>query len=329
MDESCSVRLVQPFMRFAATHESVNDLAPQQLLSMDPDARVPLREAHAGLQRASERLGDDNLGLKLGSTWSFGRGGTFDYVVRSAATVRDSVGVATRFSRLLANPFLVSLETWKRHSVIRLDDEVPWSRHTGDFALTTWYRAHSVDELPKASRPECWFPHPAPNDTSEYHRTFPGTSLKFGAPFLGMVFDREYENAPMPVADPVLHSIICARADSLLASIAESQAVTLRVRRMIALAIDESREPTALSVARSLHMSRRTMSRRLEQEGTSFTEELDKTRRELGLSYVRQSKSSLTEVAFQLGFAHVESFNRAFKRWTGTTPLVYRTSHER
>ena len=130
---------------------------------------------------------------------------------------------------------------------------------------------------------------------------FPATSLRFGAPFLGLVFEHEYEDAPMPVSDPVLHSIVCARADSLLASITESQAITLRVRRVIAHAIHEGTEPTALGVARILHMSRRTLSRRLDQEGTSFTEELDKTRRELGLSFVRQSKLSLIEVAFQLG----------------------------
>lgn len=329
MDESCSVRMVQPFMRFAAGHEVVGDLVVEQLFSMDLDARVPLREAHGALVLASQRLKDDDLGLKLGHSFAFGSGGTFDYAVRSAATVKDSLGVAARYSKLLASPFSVSLESWKRHSVIRLDDDLSWSRLTGDFALAAWYRAHASDELPRDSRPECWFPYAAPEDTREYHRVFPSTSLKFGAPFLGLVFDCEYDDAPMPVSDPVLHSIVCARADSLLTSINESQAITLRVRRVIAHAIHEGTEPTALGVARVLHMSRRTLSRRLDQEETSFTEELDKTRRELGLLYVRESKLSLIEVAFQLGFAHVESFNRAFKRWTGTTPLAFRIAHER
>jgi AraC-like DNA-binding protein len=329
MDESCSVRMVQPFMRFASNHEVVKDLVAQQLFSMDLDSRIPLREAHGALQVASERLGDRDLGLKLGNSFTFGTGGTFDFVVRSAATVGDSLAVAARYSKLLASPFSVTLERWKRHSVLRFDDEIPWSRYTGDFGLAAWYRAHAADELPKASRPECWFPYAPPEDTREYHRVFPGMSLKFGAPFLGLVFDRDYEDAPMPVSDPVLHSLVCARADSLLTTINEQQAITLRVRRVIAHAIHQGAEPSALGVARVLHMSRRTLSRRLDQEGTSFTNELDKTRRELGLSYVGESKLSLIEVAFQLGFAHVESFNRAFKRWTGTTPLAYRTAHER
>jgi AraC-like DNA-binding protein len=329
MDESCTVRMVQPFMRFASSHEAVRDLVAEQLFSMDLDARIPLRAAHDALALASERMRDRDLALKLGNSFAFGTGGTFDYVVRSAATISDSLAVAARYSKLLASPFTVTHEHWKRHSVIRFDDQIPWETHTGDFGLAAWYRAHAADELPKASRPECWFPYAAPEDTREYHRVFPGTSLRFNAPFLGLVFDREYADAPMPVSDPVLHSIICARADSLLTAINESQAITLRVRRVIAYSIHQGTEPTALGVARLLHMSRRTLSRRLEDEGTSFTEELDKTRRELGLSYVRESKLSLIEIAFQLGFAHVESFNRAFKRWTGTTPLAYRTSHEK
>ena len=329
MDESCSVRMLQPFMRFASNHEVVRDLIAQPLLSMDLDARIPLREAHAALTVASERLKDEDLALKMGKAFAFGTGGTFDYAVRSAATVSDSLAVAARFTKLLAWPFSLTLERWKRHSVLRFDEEIPWSRLTGDFALAAWHRAHASDELPKASQPEFWFPYAAPADTGEYHSVFPGISLKFGAPFLGVVFDREYEDAPMPVSDPVLHSIVCARADSLLASVNAQQAITLRVRRVVAHFIHEGKEPTALDVARVLHMSRRTLSRRLDQESTSFTEELDKTRRELGLSYVGGSKLTLTEVAFQLGFAHVESFNRAFKRWTGTTPLVYRAAHEK
>jgi AraC-like DNA-binding protein len=328
MDATCSVRMVQPLMRLATGNELVRDLVPEQVAALDPDARIPLREAHAVLSVASERLRDDTLGLKLGRLMSFGTGGTFDYAVRSASTVRESLEVAARYSRLIANPFAVTLERWKRYAVIRFDDEVPWSPHIADFGLSAWYTAHVADELPQAARAEYWLPHAAPADTSEYHRTFKGGTLRFNAPFLGVVFEREYEEAPMPVSDPVLHSIICARADSLLASVADSR-VTLRVRRLIAEMIRAGSEPSALGVARMLRMSRRTLSRRLDQESTSFSEELDKTRREIGLSLVQKTKVPLVEVAFQLGFSHVESFNRAFKRWTGTTPLVYRASPAR
>src|SRR5262249_45022223 len=81
---------------------------------------------------------------------------------------------------------------------------------------------------------------------------------------------------------------------------------------------------TVPRVARALRMSRRTMSRRLEQEGTSFAEELDNARRELAIAYVHEAETPLKEVAFRLGFSHAESFHRAFKRWTGETPLAYR-----
>lgn len=328
MEASCSVRMLQPILRLASGNEAVRDLIPEQLAALDLDARVPLREAHAGLTLASERLRDDSIGLKLGRYMAFGTGGTFDYVVRSAGTVRESLEVAARYTRLIANPFSVTLERWKRHAVIRFDDDVPWSRQTADFALSAWHKAHASEELPKSAQPEYWLPHSAPADTTEYQRTFSGGVLRFNAPFLGLVFERECEDAPMPVSDPVLHSLIRARADTLLEGLADSR-VTLRVRRLIGETIRSGAEPSALGVARLLRMSRRTLSRKLDQEGTSFSEELDKTRRELGLSLVQRTKLSLVEVAFQLGFSHVESFNRAFKRWTGTTPLVYRASHER
>lgn len=328
MQGTCSVRMVQPMMRLAWGNEALRDLVPEQVASLDLDARLPLREAQGVVAVASERLRDETLGLKLGRTLAFGTGGTFDYVVRTAPTVRESLQMAARYAPLIAKPLAITLESWKRYSVIRLDDEVPWSRHMADFALSAWHQAHAADELPKGARPEYWFPYSAPADSSEHQRIFTGGSVRFNAPFLGVVFERDYEDAPMLFSDPALHLLIRARADTLLEGLSDSR-VTLRVRHLIAETLRAGAEPSALSVAHLLRMSRRTLSRKLDQEGTSFSEELDKTRRELGLSLVQKTKLSLIEVAFQLGFSHVESFNRAFKRWTGTTPLVYRAYHTR
>ncbi len=326
MEASCSVRMVQPFVTLAAANESLRDLVPSEIGLLDRDARVPLRPSQEVIAVGSERMKDPTLGLKLGQMLCFGMAGAFDYAVRSAATVRDSLVVAGRYSKLIAEPFHITVEARRRQTVIRFDDEVPWSKATADFALSAWYRTHSAEELPKASRPECWFPSAAPADTTEYERTFPGARLKFGAPFLGIAFDRAYENAPLPVFDPVLHAMLCARADSLVTDLSRMRALTLAVRRSIAQLLREGKEPTAHQIARSMRMSRRTFSRRLEQEGTTFADEFDNYRRKLALAYVRQSTAPLTEVAFQLGFSHVESFHRAFKRWTGNTPLAYRQS---
>jgi AraC-like DNA-binding protein len=66
------------------------------------------------------------------------------------------------------------------------------------------------------------------------------------------------------------------------------------------------------------------LSRKLEQEGTSVVAIADGVRHETALAYVLDRRLELTEVAFLLGFSHVESFHRAFKRWTGETPVAYR-----
>ena len=77
-------------------------------------------------------------------------------------------------------------------------------------------------------------------------------------------------------------------------------------------------------VARSLQMSERTLQRRLREFGTTFKSILNEVRRDLTNSYIRDSKLSLTEISFMLGFAEISTFSRAYKRWTGQSPSAYR-----
>jgi AraC-like DNA-binding protein len=97
-----------------------------------------------------------------------------------------------------------------------------------------------------------------------------------------------------------------------------------RLRRAIEQEIRASKRAIAPGVARAMRMSSSTLSRRLKQKGLSLAEELENARREMALAYLERADLSLTEVAFLLGFNHVQSFHRAFKRWTGEMPLAYR-----
>jgi AraC-like DNA-binding protein len=70
-----------------------------------------------------------------------------------------------------------------------------------------------------------------------------------------------------------------------------------------------------------LHMSPRTLHRRLEEEGTSFRQVLTEVRRELAARHLSERRLAIGEIAFLLGFSEPSAFHRAFKRWTGHGPL--------
>ncbi|HEY6561304.1 MAG TPA: AraC family transcriptional regulator ligand-binding domain-containing protein [Polyangiaceae bacterium] len=324
MSTLCSARLIKPFMRLATSQVAAREVVPNEFWSAGPDSRVSLAGAHTMLARGVELMRDEQLGLRLGAAMRFGEGGPFDYALRSAATLRDSLNVATKYAALLSDPFRVSLDTLHTRRVVRLDEELDWPRYSGDFAVSAFYSLHLTGELPNGAGVECWFPYAAPHDVDLYLRVFPGARLCFGAPCFGFAFDPEYEQMPLSGADGVLHAMHCQRLDSLLARLSAPRALNHDVRQMLKQLLRRQAPPAVADVARELHVSQRTLARKLEREGTSFTQELDGARRELALSFMLDSEISLTELAFRLGFSHTESFHRAFKRWTGEPPLAWK-----
>jgi AraC-like DNA-binding protein len=79
-------------------------------------------------------------------------------------------------------------------------------------------------------------------------------------------------------------------------------------------------------VARSLGMSKRTLARRLSDEGLNFTEILQQLRRDLAVRYLDDRKLHVSKIAWLLGFQEVSAFTHACKRWTGKTPREMRTA---
>lgn len=99
--------------------------------------------------------------------------------------------------------------------------------------------------------------------------------------------------------------------------------VVTRVRRCM-IELLPSGDVSRQAVARKLAMGERTMQRRLTEAGTSYAELLEALRRELAVDYLRTRRNTVHEVAYLLGFAEIASFTRAFRRWTGVPPSIWR-----
>ena len=132
---------------------------------------------------------------------------------------------------------------------------------------------------------------------------------------------------PLLDADEALSSIVRRRLDKALAErdLHDAGPFSERVRRLVG---EQLGGPTITpgSVARALAVSRRTLSRRLAGERTSFRGILNDLRREFACALLQDRSLSVGDIAFFLQYSEPAAFHRAFRRWTGQTPRDFRTA---
>ena len=128
-------------------------------------------------------------------------------------------------------------------------------------------------------------------------------------------------------ADAELSAILARHAQHLLEQLPPVNDFVAHVRRLVAEELAGG-DPSAEHIAARLHMSARTLRRRLQEHGARHKLLLDELRRELAIRYLSEERLEIAEVAFLLGFSEASAFHRAFKRWTGRTPSDYRESRD-
>jgi AraC-like DNA-binding protein len=324
-----STRLVEVFARVLRAEGKLSPEALAAFASIDPDRRIPIATVHHFLAQLTASAPDPALGLRAARQMTLGDGGALDYAMSSAATLGDCLHVAARYMRLVNDAASFTFEVHGELAIVRVRNQVELPRMALDFQLggLLWNHGRLWPEgMNEALQVD--FPYPAPADLREYELTLGRAELHFNAPELGFRFPARFVDAPLRSTDAKLHGVMRSHAESILAGLPTVSSLTARVR---ALLLDELKrgEPSASAVAHKLYMSKRTLGRRLEDEGTSFSLQLDALRRELAIKYVQHGEVSIAEVALLTGFSSSGAFHRAFRRWTGDTPRNFRLASRR
>ena len=124
---------------------------------------------------------------------------------------------------------------------------------------------------------------------------------------------------PLIHADPYLNNLLLKYCEAAITDRRGNVSqVRTRVENAISSLLPHGRAVVD-DVARSLGMSKRTLARKLSDEGLNFTEILQQQRRDLADRYLDDPKLHISKIAWLLGFNEVSEFTHAFKRWTGKT----------
>ena len=286
----------------------------------DPSCRVPICTCAELVERAHRLTREPALALYMGMQMRLSSHGFLGFAAMTAATVGEAVELAVRFSSTRTTAIGLALYVEGETASIVIEERAPLGS-LREFAVLSlavglWHIGEVLTGRAPEGIAECSFAAP------DYAEAVPlGGMIRFAQPANRLVFAASLLDTPLGTADPVALELARAQCERELAAVVDA-GLAGRVRA--ALSGQGTGFPRMIDVARGLHVSTRTLKRKLAEQRTTFSAILDDVRRQRAMLLLQDRELAIAEVAARLGYTEVPNFTRAFRKWTGTTPAAYR-----
>lgn len=281
------------------------------------------------LEAAGTALGCPSFGLDLGSRFQLVAYSAVGHAAVTSATLRDSLQVLSRFGALrLRNLSVRYLEETDGATVVmylRCHSESA-RRILYEVLLALLVRLTESVTGSDADYLDVQMPFASPPWVGRY-AMFRFARLGFGGEQLVVRYPRAALDTACLSADAKLCERATRECEEQL-HLAETTPLSTRVRELVSRSLEDTRVaacPEITDIADHLHVSARTLMRRLKREGSSYQAIVDEIRAEQAIWLLKYSSMPIAELAARLGFEDTSSFNRAFRRWLGVAPTSLRS----
>nr|ACU83585.1 AraC-type DNA-binding domain-containing protein [uncultured bacterium HF130_AEPn_2] len=296
----------------------------------EPGARLSIprymRLGHAAIQLT----GDPSLGLRMGQLSRMNQLGLAGVTAAQAPNVREAARTLTRFEALYG-------ANYRGQSSFHEDAQGAWlrfysispynayNRFVVDSILAGWLQqmATLCQQPVLAERIEIEFAAP---DYSASYTVLGDCPIQFGAELNQLRLSQHSLGLRNPQHCPSTWHLLLQLCERELEQLTRTRSLRERITRLLGPMLNGGREPDLEEVAARLKLPTWTLRRKLAEEGTQFRAILNDTRRDLAMTYIRDTELAFGEIAYLLGFASAEAFQRAFKRWNSQTPGEFRRS---
>jgi AraC-like DNA-binding protein len=288
----------------------------------DPELPVPYRAGSALLARCVVATGCEHFGLMLGERAGPSSLGLAGFLMMNAPDVGRALEDLVHYLSLHDRGGVASFEADEGTALLGFTVIEPATQAVDQICDLSMAVARNLMRGlcgPKWIPSQVLLPRQPPADPTPWTRVF-HSPVQFNAGQCAMAFPSRWLAHPVAVADPLLHRHLKQQADALH----RDSDFASEVRRLVSGTIAH-RTSTAAHVAKLLGMHEKTLNRRLLEAGLTFRTVRDDVRYAMAQQLLANTSMNVTGVAASLGYAEASAFVRAFARWAGTTPGLWRS----
>jgi AraC-like DNA-binding protein len=315
---------IAPLLRRAGLSE--HDLALAENDGNPTGHRISAVAQVKFLDYAAEAMNDSAFGLHLGEQTDPRDAGIYFYVVSAAKDIDEALALYARYFRIVNEG--VRLKLTRKQNGVALEVEFAGlprhlARQTAEFGMAALLKGLRVIAGRNIHPTQVSFAHQRSSGVREFGR-FYGCPVEFGASSDLFEFSNDALAIPLLTGDPKLLTALEPFCN-MAANERNTAAGTLRaaVENEVEKLLPHGKAK-AQTVAKALALSRRTLARRLAEEGATYGEVVDDLRRTLAHQYLKEPSISFSQMAWLLGYEGSTSFYHAFRRWTGQSPSAVR-----
>ncbi len=281
---------------------------------------LPFEQFGDLLEACAQELGDPHFGLHLGGVSDFRSVGTIAYTLSKPPTIRVALHNMARYQSSFPRGFGVFFEAADNFAVgfTLRNADTAGMRQFGEMcvAIATNTMRSLINE--QWSTAGASFQHPMCGTIEDYQSVL-GCVPQFSDRRTALIVSEQVANEKIPFADRTMLPIIERQLASVAKAYNENTPLLSEISMEIARTLCDG-APTIDQVAHNLQLSKRTMQRRLKENGSSFRELLNEVRKQMACEYLQTTGIDLLEVSLLLGYSDLSAFDHAFHDWYGESP---------
>ncbi len=296
-------------------------IAPEELQA----ERWPIDHITRLWRAAVQCTQDASFGLRAGSVVGPASFNVVSFVLQSAPSLRGAIALVQQYQRLISDggrfqTIAGESASWvvyhPRQGALAFSPHQIEAVLAAVVAFARWVTAQPV--VPQRVQ----FSQAQIGPLAVYREVFQ-CPVEFEQAFSGVLLDNAVLDASLPQADAQLAQMHHQYAQARLQALSGAEPLAPQLRAWIARQLPLGL-PTRAQAAHALSLGERTLARRMQAQGLSFSALVDEARRDAALHAVAHTDRALGGIGQALGFAEPSTFWRAFRRWTGSTPQAWR-----